>query len=157
MAVRVATSVTTTATTIEDEVRALPRDADHAARAGARAGAGAGAGVLAPDLGTGTGDDHSREVHPHPRDSVVGLIHVPRHPVDLEGPGRVPLPLGGIHEVTVPCRRLQDAVHDLPSVAIAAARLVMIADRAHRQGLPRGRLLPQGNVVVPLPAGLLCQ
>jgi len=157
MTVRVATTVTTIVTTIEDEAQARPRDADHAAQAGAQVGAGAGAGVVAPDPGTAAGDDRSREVHPHPRGCVVGLIHVPRHPAVQGGPGRAPLPLGGIREVTVLCLHLQDAVHDLPSVAIAVARLVTIAGRVHRQGLLQGRLLPQENVVVPLPADLLCQ
>ena len=153
MTVRVVTTVTAIATTIEDEARARPRDVDHAARAGARVEAG----VVAPDLGTGIGDDHPREALLRPGSNVVGLIHVPRLPMVLGGPGRAPLPLGGIHEVTAPCRRLHDAVHDLPFVAIAVARLAVIAGRVHRQGLLRGRLLPQENAVVPLPAGLLCQ
>jgi len=147
--------VTATATIIGGEAQARPRDADYAARAEVRAGAGAGA--PAPSLGTGIEGGRPREPLLHPQGSVVGLIHIPRRIVVLGSPGRPPLPLGGVHEVTGLCHHLQGVVHPLLPAVIAAARLVAIAGRAHRQGPLLGHALPQENAVVPLQPVLQCQ
>ena len=124
---------TATATTIGDEARVHPRDVDYAAQAGLQVGVGVGAAALG--LGTGVEDGHPREVHLHPRGSVVGSIPIHLHPVVLGDQGRVRLPLGGIHEATVPCRHPQGVVHPLLLVVTVVARLVAIAGRVHRQGL----------------------
>ena len=144
---------TATATTIEDEVQARPPDVGYLAEAGVRTGTGAG--VAAPEIGTG--DDRPQGLHLHPLDSAVGLIRVHRPLVALGDPERTHLLLEEIPEATVPCLHHQGAVHLLLADVMSAVRLAAIVDLVHRQGPPRGRALPRGDVVVPLPPVLLCR
>lgn len=150
-----ATTATVSAATIEEGVRARPRDAGRVVEAEARTATGAGVAVLGE--GTATKDDHPQGAHPRPLDTAVGLIRVRRNPATPGDPGHNPLLPGEILEAMAPCHRLPGAVHHLPPVAIAAAQLAATVGRVHHQDPLRGPILPQENAAVRLPPVLRCR
>ena len=106
----------TTAATIEEGVRAHPRDAGRVVEAEARTETGAGVAALGE--GTATKGDHPQGAHPRPLDTVVGLIRVRRNPATPGDPGHNPLLPGEILEAMAPCHRLPDPILPQDNAAV---------------------------------------
>lgn len=145
---------TTTAATIEGELRALLPDVALAVEAEPQIGTGAE--VPALGVAFGSEDEHPRDPRPHLPGNVVGLIHVRLPLVVPGGPGRTLRLLEETLGVTVPYHH-QGVVHLPHLAAIAAVLRVVTADHAHHLGPPRGRVPLQEDAAAPLPVVLPCR